>query len=156
MSERGERTGDTVSTSVATRLEPPDDPDLVAFWDGTRGQKLLIPTCRSCDKAFWYPRPTCPHCLSADIDWRPTSGTGEVAAVSVMYRPANPMMVDKVPYAVVLVDLDAAGGSGDTRVRLMSNMVEIDANDVRVGMRVEVVWEALTDGRHLWLFKPGG
>ena len=136
-------------TTTPTRLEPPDDRDLQPFWDGTREQRLLIPTCRACGKAFWYPRPTCPHCLSADIDWRPSAGTGEVAAVSVMHRPANPMMADKVPYAVVLVDLD-------DQVRVMSNMVEIDATDVRVGMRVELVWEALTDGRHLWLFRPGG
>jgi uncharacterized OB-fold protein len=132
-----------------TRFEPPVDPDLTAFWDGTREQRLLIPTCRSCGKPFWYPRPTCPHCVSTDIDWVASSGAGTVAAVSVMYRPANPMMADKVPYAVVLVDLD-------DHVRVMSNMVGIDANDVRIGMRVELVWEALTDGRHLWLFQPGG
>lgn len=136
-------------TTAPTRFEPPADRDLQPFWDGTREQQLLIPTCRACGKSFWYPRPTCPHCLSADIDWRPSAGTGEIAAVSVMYRPANPMMADKVPYAVVLVDLDDG-------VRVMSNMVEIDATDVRVGMRVELVWEALTDGRHLWLFRPGG
>lgn len=141
-------------TTTPTRFEPPADPDLETFWDGTRRQELLVPTCRSCGRAFWYPRPTCPHCLSADIDWRPSAGTGEVAAVSVMHRPANPMMADKVPYAVVLVDLDAPSGSGEARVRLMSNMVEVEASDVRVGMRVELVWEALTDGRHLWLFRP--
>ena len=130
----------------ASRIEPPLDDDIKTFWDGTREQQLLIPTCRSCGNPFWYPRPTCPRCLNTDIDWRPSSGAGEVAAVSVMYRPANPLMADKVPYAVVLVDLDDG-------IRLMSNMVEIDASDVRVGMRVELVWEALTDGRHLWLFR---
>jgi uncharacterized protein len=145
-----------VSDVTATRLEPPLDPDLTAFWDGTREQRLLIPTCRSCGNPFWYPRPTCPHCLSADLEWKPSSGRGEVAAVSVMYRPANPMMADKVPYAVVLVDLDDPSGAGDARVRVMSNMVEIDAESVRIGMRVELVWEALSDGRHLWLFRPGG
>jgi uncharacterized OB-fold protein len=144
-----ERTRSTVSdaTATPTRFEPPLDRDISEFWDGTREQRLLIPTCRSCGKVFWYPRPTCPHCLSADIDWRQSSGAGEVAAVSVMHRPANPLMADKVPYAVVLVDLDDG-------IRLMSNMVEVDANDVRVGMRVQLRWEPLTDGRNLWLFAP--
>ena len=135
------------SAPTPSRIEPPFDPDIKAFWDGTREQQLLIPTCRSCGKAFWYPRPTCPHCLSADIDWRATTGAGEVAAVSVMHRPANPFMADKVPYAVVLVDLDDG-------VRLMSNMVAVDATDVRVGMRVQLRWEELSDGRNLWLFAP--
>ena len=134
--------------ATPTRIEPPLDPDLQTFWDGTRQQQLLIPTCRSCGKAFWYPRPTCPHCLSADIDWRASTGTGEVAAVSVMHRPANPLMADKAPYAVVLVDLDDG-------VRVMSNAVGIDADDVTVGMRVALTWEPLTDGRNIWLFERG-
>ena len=134
--------------SDATRIEPPLDPELATFWDGTRRQELLIPTCRSCGTAFWYPRTTCPHCLSEDLDWKPSSGEGEVHAVSVMYRPANPLMADRVPYAVVLVDLDG--------IRLMSNIVGTDAADVAVGMRVRLTWEALTDGRHLWLFEPVG
>lgn len=140
-------------TTEATRIEPPFDPDIAAFWDGTREKQLLIPTCRSCGTAFWYPRPTCPHCLSADIDWRPSSGAGEVAAVSVMHRPANPFMADKVPYAVVLVDLDPTGSDG-RRVRLMSNITGIDATAVTVGMRVAITWEPLTDGRNIWLFEP--
>jgi uncharacterized OB-fold protein len=132
---------------MPSRIEPPLDPELQTFWDGTREQQLLIPTCRSCGNAFWYPRATCPHCLSADIDWRPSSGAGVVAAVSVMHRPANPLMADKVPYAVVLVDLDDG-------VRVMSNTTGIDATAVTVGMRVTLTWEPLTDGRNLWLFEP--
>lgn len=120
-------------------MVPPLDRDLQTFWDGTREQQLLLPRCRSCGNAFWYPRPTCPHCLSTDLDWQPSSGTGEVYAVSVMARSDD-------PYAVVLVDIDG--------VRLMSNMVDVDASDVHVGMRVELTWEALEDGRNLWLFRP--
>jgi uncharacterized OB-fold protein len=122
-------------------MMPPLDADLATFWDGTREQQLLLPHCRSCSSVFWYPRPTCPRCLSADLEWTPSSGRGEVYAVSVMARSED-------PYAVVLVDLDDG-------VRLMSNMVETDAADVRVGQRVELTWEALEDGRNLWLFRPG-
>jgi uncharacterized OB-fold protein len=142
------------SEATPTRIEPPLDPDLQVFWDGTREQQLLVPRCRSCGNAFWYPRPTCPHCLSADIEWTASGGTGAVAAVSVMHRPANPLMADKVPYAVVLVDLDGPTGPDGTRVRVMSNTVGIDATDVTVGMRVALTWEPLTDGRNLWLFEP--
>lgn len=140
--------------SDATRIEPAADPDLETFWAATRDQKLLIPWCRSCEKPFWYPRPTCPHCLGDEIDWRESPGAGEVHAVSVMYRPANPLMADKVPYAVVLVDLDATSVPGGERVRLMSNIVGVDATSVAIGQRVQLTWEALTDGRHVWLFQP--
>jgi hypothetical protein len=135
-------------TTERTRMEPPEDPELKTFWDGTREQRLLIPHCRSCGRAFWYPRTTCPHCLSEDLEWTASAGTGEIHAVSVMARGT--------PYAVVLVDLDAPSGSGEQRVRLMSNTVNVDPSDVHVGMRVRLTWEALSDGRHLWLFEPGG
>jgi len=127
--------------ATRTRMEPPEDPELQTFWDGTRRQELLIPHCTDCGRAFWYPRITCPACLSENIDWRASAGAGEVHAVSVMHRVT--------PYAVVLVDLDDG-------VRLMSNIVGVDAVDVTVGMRVRLTWEALSDGRHLWLFEPGG
>ncbi len=119
-------------------MEPPLDPELTTFWDGTREQQLLLPHCRSCGTVFWYPRTTCPSCLSEDLDWRASAGTGEIHAVSVMGRDEK--------YAVVLVDLDEG-------VRLMSNTT---TPDVEVGDRVRLTWEALTDGRHLWLFEPGG
>lgn len=128
-----------MSTTERTRMEPPEDPDLTTFWNGTREQKLLLPRCTSCGHVFWYPRPTCPRCLSEDLEWNESSGAGEVAAVTVSYKPA--------PNAVILVDLDEGP-------RLMSNAVGIDADAVRVGMRVQLTWEALSDGRHLWLFEP--
>ena len=133
--------------SDATRLEPPLDHELETFWDATRDKTLVLPRCRSCAARFWYPRPTCPSCLSDDIEWLASTGAGEVYAVSVMHRPANPLMADRVPYAVVLVDLDDG-------VRVLSNMVGVDVADVRIGMRVSLTWEALSDGRHLWLFEP--
>ena len=120
-------------------MEPPMDPELTTFWDGTREQQLLLPHCSDCGTVFWYPRATCPSCLSEAIDWKPSAGTGSVHAVSVMARGDD-------PYAVVLVDLDDG-------VRLMSNTT---TPDVQVGARVRLTWEALSDGRHLWLFEPGG
>ena len=120
-------------------MEPPADPDLQTFWDGTRDQELRLPRCTDCGTTFWYPRTTCPACLSESLEWRAAAGTGTVHAVSVNHRPEK--------YAVALVDLDEG-------VRLMSNTVGIDAAGVEVGMRVRLTWEALSDGRHLWLFEP--
>jgi len=127
--------------TVIRGIEPPEDKDLGTFWDGTRAKELRLPTCRSCGTTFWYPRTTCPSCLAEELDWRAASGTGAVHAVSVNHRPEK--------YAVALVELDEG-------VRLMSNVVNVDPDDVTVGMRVRLSWEALSDGRHLWLFEPEG
>jgi uncharacterized OB-fold protein len=56
-------------------------------------------------------------------------------------------MADRVPYAVALVDLDEG-------VRLLTNVVDVDAEEVRIGMEVAVTWEPMSDGRHLPVFAP--
>jgi len=117
-------------------MEPPLDASISEFWDGTRERQLLLPTCRSCGEAFWYPRPTCPRCLGTDLDWVPAAGAGTVHAVSVMAWSDD-------PYAVVLVDL-AEG------VRVLSNATSAD---VSIGDHVRLTWEELEDGRNLWLFE---
>ncbi|HUF32763.1 MAG TPA: OB-fold domain-containing protein [Acidimicrobiales bacterium] len=134
-------------TPTPTRFEPPVSDDTAPFWEATRDKQLVLQWCTSCQKAIFYPRAACPGCLGDTIEWRPATGFGRVHAVSVQHKPANPFMADKVPYAVALVDLDEG-------VRLMTNIVGCEPDDVAVDMAVRVTWEPLTDGRHLPLFEP--
>jgi uncharacterized OB-fold protein len=85
--------------------------------------------------------------MADDLRWTDVSGEGTVYAVSIHYRPGVAEMKARVPYAVALVDL-AEG------VRLLTNVVGCDPESVRVGQRVSVTWEELSDGRHLPLFEP--
>lgn len=130
-----------------TRLEPPVTEVSQPFWDATREQRLLVQWCTACEQGVFFPREVCPACLGAALEWRPAAGTGEVYAVSVQHRPALPMFADRVPYAVALVELDEG-------IRMMTNIVGIDAEAVTIGQRVTVCWEPLSDGRHLPLFQP--
>lgn len=137
---------------MSERIEPPTSELTDPFWDATRERTYLVQWCTTCDEPIFYPREVCPHCLTAEtLAWRPSSGTGVVHAVSVQHRPANPAMADRVPYLVVLVDLDA--GAGDRTIRVMSNVVGDDALTVRVGDPVTLTWEPLTDGRNLPQFE---
>ncbi len=132
-----------------TRFEPAVTEFTTPFWDATREQRLLLPWCRSCDEPFWFPRETCPRDLSPDIEWRPAEGRGVVHAVSVMPKPANPLMAGREPYVVALIDL-AEG------VRMMSTVVDGDPWSVGVGDRVVLAWEPLSDGRQLYVFSRDG
>jgi uncharacterized protein len=132
-----------------TRFEPPVTEFTTPFWDATREQRLLLPWCRSCDEPFWFPRETCPRDLSPDIEWRPAEGRGVVHAVSVMPKPANPLMAGREPYVVALIEL-AEG------VRMMSTVVDGDPWSVGVGDRVALAWEPLSDGRQLYVFSRDG
>ena len=130
-----------------TRFEPPESEAAGPFWAATRERRLVLQWCRSCDRPVHFPRDACPSCLGTDLEFRPASGRGTVYAGSVMPKPANPMMAGREPYAVALVDLDEG-------VRMMSNIVGVDADSVHVGMGVRITWEPLSDGRNLPQFEP--
>jgi len=136
-----------VNETAPTRLEPPVSALTQPFWDATRHERLMVQWCLDCAKPIWYPREVCTACLGSDLEWRATNGRGTVYAVSVQHRSANPKMVDRVPYAVALVELDEG-------VCLMSNLVDCDPSSVVPGLGVEVCWELLSDGRKLPLFRP--
>jgi hypothetical protein len=52
-----------------------------------------------------------------------------------------------IPYVVALVDLDEGP-------RVMTNLVGIDPDDVRIGMRVRVRFEAVSEDASIPLFEP--
>ncbi len=149
MSDRSE----PAEPSGPQRFQPTSTETTDTFWDATRDHAYLVQWCTACDEPIFYPREVCPRCLSADaLTWRPSSGRGRIHAHSVQHRPAHPGMAALVPYVVALVDLDA-GHAGRT-VRVMSNIVGVDAGDVHNGDEVHLVWEPLDDGRNLALFTP--
>ncbi|QLL08929.1 Zn-ribbon domain-containing OB-fold protein [Mycobacterium vicinigordonae] len=123
---------------------PEPSPVSAPFWDATRRRELSMQRCESCNHLVWYPRCICPHCGATALHWETLSGNGVVYAVSVHHRPAFPALADKVPYSVVLVDLDEGA-------RMMSNVFgPVPA----VGDRVKVAWVTLDDGRNLAVFQP--
>lgn len=130
-----------------TRFEPPESPATKPFWAATRDRRLVLQWCRTCEQPIHYPREVCPRCLGEELEFRPASGRGTVYAVSVMPKPANPMMAGREPYAVALIEL-AEG------VRIMSNVIGVEPFSVDVGTAVQVTWEPLSDGRHLPQFEP--
>ena len=128
-------------------LEPPESDHGRPFWDATRDERLLIPHSTETGRPFWFPREVAPDTLGADIDWREASGRGVVHAVSVQHKAGPGRDPDEGPYAVALVDLPEG-------VRLMTNVVGCDPDDVTVGMAVRVAWHELSDGRKLPMFTP--
>ena len=128
---------DTLPVPIPSAMSGP-------FWEATRSRRLMMQRCGSCERFVWYPRFVCPHCGGFSLTWEELSGAGVVYAVSMHHRAALPALADKVPYAVVLVDLDEG-------VRMMSNMF---GPAPVVGDAVRVAWLPLDDGRNLPIFEP--
>ena len=85
----------------------------------------------------------CPHCGSLDIDVVELSGRGTVYSYAALHHPQHPAF--DYPVLAVLVDLDEG-------IRLVSNLVDVDAADVSIGMRVEVAFVDVADGAALPVF----
>ena len=110
-----------------------------AFFDAARQGRLLIPVCATCTRAHWYPRAICPFCASDKVDWREASGKGTIYTFSIMRRV-------KEPYVIAHVTL----AEGPT---MLTNIVACDADDVRIGQTVTVVFRDSDDGPPVPMFE---
>jgi uncharacterized protein len=127
-------------------LPTPDD-DTQPWWDAAREERLLVKRCGSCLRAHFYPRPFCPHCWSEDVTWEQASGAATLYTWSVVHSNDLPPFPAKVPYVAAVVDLDEGP-------RMMTNVVDCDPADLRVGMALRVVFRAETDAVVLPCFTP--
>lgn len=109
------------------------DRDTLPFWTAARSHRLTYQVCRDCERVVFYPRHHCPHCFGRALSWQESAGRGSVYTYSVVRVSRDPRFVDRVPYCVAWIDLDEG-------FRMMSNVVEADPAQIRVGMRVRVAW----------------
>ncbi len=117
-----------------------------AFWTGGERGELLIHRCRAC--GYWIHPPVgfCPACEGRHVGPEAVSGLATVASFTVNYQQWEPDL--EVPYVLALVELDE-----QPDVRLATNIVSCSVDAVRVGMRVQVVFQHCED---VWvpLFEP--
>ena len=130
---------------MATPLRPSVSPDTAFFWDGLKEHRLLIQRCDSCGLLRHPPRPMCPACNSLDWDTVESSGRGRVHSFVMPQHPKFPFM--DYPYIVALIDL-AEG------VRIISNLIDIDPDDARIDMPVEVCFTEFAEDFVLHQFRP--
>ena len=117
---------------------PVPDADTQPFWDGCARGELLIQRCGRCSKWLWQPRPICSSCQAPDPAWTRVSGDGVVASWMVMRPPTLPAYAARVPFVILLVELEEG-------VRLLGYLVDDGgrvlktdgaAENVRIGARV--------------------
>lgn len=126
---------------------PVMDPESQPYWDAMREQRLMLKRCRACGRHHHYPRELCPHCGSNEVEWTQAKGTGSVYSYTVARRPAGPAFKADTPYVVAIIELDEGA-------RMMSNLVGIDPDQVRIGARVAVQFDAVTPEVTLPKFGP--
>jgi uncharacterized protein len=119
------------------------------FWDAAREQRFELPRCRECGVFVNPPTGYCPRCRGEDYEWVRLSGRATLYTYTVVWHPVVPAMSETVPYVLVVVKLPDAN---DTK--FVTNIVECDVDDLRIGQDLEVVWTDHSDGYVLPRFKP--
>ncbi|MGP0030973.1 MAG: Zn-ribbon domain-containing OB-fold protein [Acidimicrobiales bacterium] len=134
-----------VAHGPSFRLLPRLDEDNTFFWTSGADGVLRILRCNACGLYVHPPGPICPRCLSRDLEPRPISGRGRVETFTVNHQQWIP---GSDPYIVAWVSIDEQPG-----LRLTANLVDVEPEDVGIGMDVEVTFEQ-SDDVYLPLFRP--
>ena len=115
------------------------------FWDACKDGRLTYQRCDDCGKPFFRPEIACPHCLSQAWTWRDSAGQGTLYSFSVAHRSPTPAF--SAPFVFALVDLDEG-------YSMFSNLIGMEIDDVRIGLRLQVVFHPVSDELTLPLFRP--
>jgi uncharacterized protein len=117
----------------------------------TRHQRysLKAEVCEACGNTIFPPRDVCPHCAQQHQTWTTLSGRGEVYSYTTMHS-APTGFEEYVPYTVALVKLDEGP-------MVTAQLTDIDAQEIFIGMQVEMVTRKLSqegdEGQILYGYK---
>jgi uncharacterized protein len=84
--------------------------------------RLTFQRCSECGHAWLPPRDQCPGCLSDAWEWNDASGSARVVSWVVYHRAYHPAFADRIPYNVVVAELDEGP-------RVITNVVGIEGGE---------------------------
>lgn len=105
--------------------------------------------CPACAEHIFPPRDVCPHCREKAGPDHQLAGQGEVYSHTTLYHPPAGFE-DNAPYTIALIKLDEGP-------MLTAQLTDVEAEDVVMGMRVEMVTRKLradgNDGQVVYGYK---
>lgn len=130
----------------AVRPQPEIRQETEFFWTSGRDGRLRFQACTACRALIHPPQPVCRHCRGRETEVGEVSGFATLIGFTVNHRFPFPGLPS--PFVVAQVAIEQ-----DPRVRLTTNVVGCAPEDLRIGMRMEAVFEQAGDA-WLPLFRP--
>ncbi|MFL0179878.1 thiolase C-terminal domain-containing protein [Mycobacterium sp. SMC-15] len=132
--------------SAPGRPLPAVTPENEFFWTAGADGVLRLQECRDCASLIHPPQPVCRYCRSTNMGVREVSGRATLAGFTVNHRFSLPGL--PAPYVVA-----QAAISEDPRIRLTTNIIDCEPEQLELGRQLEVVFEQHED---VWLplFRP--
>lgn len=107
------------------------------YWEGAAQGKLMLQKCCTCGLLRHPPSVLCPECWNQPAEWVSASGYGVIYSYTIVTHAVHRSVEGKVPYNVVLVELDEGA-------RMVSSIVDAPPEEILIGGKVSVVFEILT------------
>jgi uncharacterized OB-fold protein len=143
----GERGVEGASQLEYDKPVPRPDHDSQPFFDGTLRGELMLQRCGACRTWMWPVRVRCISCLSDNLTWAAAEGTGTLYSYTSVHQVFHPGFADEAPYNVSMVDLTEG-------VRIITNVVDLSEEDLRIGLPLVVTFEQISDELALPKFRP--
>tara|TARA_R110002049_G_scaffold236540_2_gene409666 strand:- start:496 stop:933 length:438 start_codon:yes stop_codon:yes gene_type:complete len=115
------------------------------FWDAAAQRVLKMQRCLDTNRFQHPPRPVSVFTGSQNLGWAEVSGFGTIYALTVL-NMSTPELAGRTPLPAATIELDEG-------VRLIANLVQTEPEKMRIGARVSVCWEELSEGVLYPVFK---
>lgn len=132
------------ATVESARPVPVPDEASAPFFEGAARGELVLQHCGSCGAFMWPVRTRCVECFSNEVEWAPASGRAELYSFVVVHQRYPGF---EEPY--VLATVQTSEG-----VRFNTSIADADADELEIGMPLEVVFERVSDDVVVPKFKP--
>jgi len=137
--------GETHGGGRPLRPRPGISRDTRFFWEGLEQGELRIQQCADCRRLHHPPLVRCPACGGFDLGYQVSSGK---ATLYSFVEPCHPKLPSfDYPYVVGLVELEEG-------TRLVTNVVDVDPEQVEIGMPLELVIRRPDPDLALPMFRP--
>jgi uncharacterized protein len=107
------------------------------FYEYCKKHELRFQRCTDCGTWRHVPRDMCAKCGSFNWAWAQSSGKGKLFSWTTVMQPMLPQFADRVPYSPVVIEMDEG-------VRILSELVDVPNEELRLGLPVEVAFDDVT------------
>lgn len=128
---------------------PLPDETSVAFWEAASEGRLAIQRCTACRRWNHAPSLACPACGSFALACEDVSGEGRLHAWTVLAEAPAPGFRDRLPLIVGVIELAEQPG-----LLMVTNILDAEAEELRLGMPLGVLFERVTGECVLPQFRP--
>jgi uncharacterized OB-fold protein len=132
--------------TVSLRALPAPDNASRHYWKSAAEGRLVVQRCTSCGAYQFYPRALCATC-AGETEWVNASGRGTLYTYTIIRQNRSEAFAALSPYAVGIVELEEG-------VRMMTNIVDCDVEQLQVGMALEVLLLKASDDVGLPFWRP--